>query len=254
MQILSGTDYTISDWKQLDSINNKRDPHTSYLLNESAVKALGWKPDQVIGKTLYLNFNKGIVKAVLKDFHFSPLNEPIKVIFAFRVSAYLAMQRENIRTKHSGNFKGLIKTDTYGPHRPFQYHFLDDNFNMLYHNDQQTAKIFSSFSILAISLACLGLFALAGYITVQRAREIGIRKVLGAGVMEIVILISKDFIKLIVIASVFAFPIAWLSMNSWLQGFAYRININVMVFLLAEIATTIIAFLTISFQAVRAAI
>ena len=93
----------------------------------------------------------------------------------------------------------------------------------------------------------------AGYITVQRAREIGIRKVLGAGVMEIVILISKDFIKLIVIASVFAFPIAWLSMNSWLQGFAYRININVMVFLLAEIATTIIAFLTISFQAVRAA-
>ncbi len=124
---------------------------------------------------------------------------------------------------------------------------------MLYHDEQQTAEIFSTFSTLAIFLACLGLFALAGYHTVQRAKEIGIRKVLGARVMQIVLLISKDFIKLVAIASVLAFPIAWLSMNSWLQSFAYRIKINWGVFLLAGLATTVLAFLTISFQAIRAA-
>ena len=141
----------------------------------------------------------------------------------------------------------------YVAHRPFEYHFLDDNYNMLYHNEQQTAKIFSTFSTLAIFLACLGLFALAGYISVQRAKEIGIRKVLGAEVMQIVMLISRDFVRLVAIASLIAFPVAWLSMKSWLQGFAYRIDINWWVFLAAGMVTTLIALLTIGFQAVRAA-
>jgi putative ABC transport system permease protein len=257
VRIIAGSDYSPSDWKQLDSANNNRGRHTTYMLNESAVKALGLTPDQVIGKTLYLNFNKGIVKAVVKDFHFAPLHEPIHPLVIFLDSGYSRIHQ--CYAKISGqNIPATLQAlnDTwrrYVPHRPFEFHFLDDNYNMLYHNEQQTAKIFSTFSTLAIFLACLGLFALAGYITVRRAKEIGIRKVLGAEVMQIVMLISRDFVKLVAIASLIAFPVAWLSMNSWLQSFAYRIDINWWVFLAAGLATTIIALLTISFQAIRAA-
>ncbi|HXB43915.1 MAG TPA: ABC transporter permease [Puia sp.] len=257
VEIIAGSDYSLSDWKQLDSSNNDRDRHTSYLLNESAVKALGWTPDQIIGKTLYLNFNAGIVKAVVKDFHFAPLHEPIKPLVIFLDSGYSHIYQ--CYAKISGqNIPATLQAlndswRSYVPHRPFQYHFLDDNYNMLYHSEQQTAKIFSAFSMLAIFLACLGLFALAGYTTVQRAKEIGIRKVLGAEIMQIAMLISKDFVKLVAIASLIAFPVAWLSMNSWLQSFAYRISINWWVFLAAGVATSSIALLTISFQAIRAA-
>jgi len=257
VRIIAGSDYGLPDWKQLDSSNNNRDPHSTYILNESAVKALGMMPDQIIGKTLYLNFNKGIVKAVVKDFHFAPLHEPIKPLVIFLDSAYTHIYQCYVKIsgqKIPATLQALNDTwRSYVPHRPFQYHFLDDNYSMLYHNEQQTAKIFSTFSTLAILLACLGLFALAGYITVQRAKEIGIRKVLGAKVIQIVLLISKDFAKLITAGSLIAFPVAWLSMNSWLQSFAYRININWWVFLDAGLATTIVALLTISFQAIRAA-
>jgi putative ABC transport system permease protein len=257
VRIINGNDYTLSDWKQLDSVNNNRDRHTTYMLNESAVKALGWTPDYAIGKTLYLNFNKGIVKAVVKDFHFAPLHEPIKPLVIFLDSGYTHIYQ--CYAKISGqNIPATLQAlnniwRSYVSHRPFQFHFLDDNYNMLYHNEQQTAKIFSAFSTLAILLACLGLFALAGYITAQRAKEIGIRKVLGAEVMQIVLLIVTDFIKLVAIASLIAFPVAWLSMNSWLQSFAYRINMGWWVFLAAGLATTVIALLTIGFQAIRAA-
>jgi putative ABC transport system permease protein len=257
VRIIAGSDYSLSDWKQLDSVNNDRDRHTTYILNESSVKALGWTPDQAIGKKLYLNFNEGIIKAVVKDFHFAPLHEPIKPLVIFLDSGYTHIYQ--CYAKISGqNIPATLQAlnDTwrsYVPHRPFQYHFLDDNYNMLYHNEQQTAEIFSTFSTLAIFLACLGLFALAGYITMQRAKEIGIRKVLGAEVLQIVMLIAKDFIKLVVLASVIAFPVAWISMNSWLQSFAYRVNISWWVFLVAGLTTTIVALLTISFQTIRAA-
>jgi len=226
-------------------------------LNESAVKALGLTPEQVIGKTLYLNFNKGIVKAVVNDFHFAPLHEAIKPLVIFLDSGYTRTYQCYVKISGQ-NIPATLQAlnDTwrrYVAHRPFEYHFLDDNYNMLYHNEQQTAKIFSTFSTLAIFLACLGLFALAGYITVQRAKEIGIRKVLGAEVTQIVMLISGDFVKLVAIASLIAFPVAWLSMNSWLQSFAYRVSINWWVFLAAGLATTSIALLTIGFQAMRAA-
>ena len=214
-------------------------------------------PDQVIGKTLYLNFNKGIVKAVVKDFHFAPLREPIKPLVIFLDSGYTHIYQCYARISGKNipaTLQGLNDTwRNYVPHRPFQYHFLNDNYNMLYHDERQTARIFNTFSMLAILLACLGLFALAGFITIQRAKEIGIRKVLGAEVIQIVVLISKDFIKLVAIGALIAFPVAWISMNGWLSGFAYRINVGWWVFLIAGLATTIIALLTICFQAVRAA-
>jgi len=257
VHIVAGSDYSLSDWQQSGASSTDPNRHNAYLLNESAVKALGLTPGQVIGKTLYLNFNKGTVKAVVEDFHFAPLHEPIKPLVIFLDSGYTRTYQCYVKISGQ-NIPATLQAlnDTwrrYVAHRPFEYHFLDDNYNMLYHNEQQTAKIFSTFSTLAIFLACLGLFALAGYITVQRAKEIGIRKVLGAEVMQIVMLISGDFVKLVAIAALIAFPVAWLSMNSWLQGFAYRININWWVFLAAGVVTTLIALLTIGFQAMRAA-
>ncbi|HLY68174.1 MAG TPA: ABC transporter permease [Puia sp.] len=257
ISIIAGSDYTLSDWKQLDSANINGDRHTSYMLNESAVKALGWTPGYAIGKTLYLNFNKGIVKAVVKDFHFAPLQETIKPLVIFLDSGFSHIYK--CYAKVAGQnmpsvLRGLNDTwNRYVPHRPFEFHFLDDNYTTLYHNEQQTAKIFSTFSSLAILLACLGLFALAGYISAQRAKEIGIRKVLGASVFHIVLLIAKDFINLVAIASLIAFPLAWFSMNSWLQSFAYRVNIGWWVFFAAGSVSMIIALLTIGFQAIKAA-
>jgi putative ABC transport system permease protein len=257
IQIEAGNDFSLSDWMQMYP-NNNPDPHTSYMLNESAVKALGWKPDEAIGKILYRGHHKGIVKAVVRDFHFAPLHDPIRPLVIFLDSAYTHIFQAYVRI--SGNdLPSTLKSlaDTWKeriPHRPFQFHFLDENYNVLYHNEQQTAKIFSTFSSLAIFLACLGLFALTAYTTIQRAKEIGIRKILGAGELKIVLLVAKDFMKLVTVASLIAIPVAWLFMNKWLQNFAYRINIQWWVFALAALSALLIALTTVSLQAIKAAL
>ena len=135
----------------------------------------------------------------------------------------------------------------------FSYSFLDADFNKMYNADQRTGKLFITFAVFAIFIACLGLFGLVTYAAEQRIKEIGIRKVLGASVSEIVTMISKDFVKLVLIASVIAFPVAWWMMNKWLQSFAYRINISWWVFALAGLLTIAIALITVSFQAIKAA-
>ena len=137
---------------------------------------------------------------------------------------------------------------------PFEYRFLDDDYNSLYKSEQKTAAIFSTFSTLAILLACMGLFALSAFATVQRTKEIGIRKVLGANVAGIVGLIAKDFLKLTFIAVIIASPLAWYIMNRWLQDFAYRINVQGWVFIAAGGAAILIAFITVSLQSIKAAL
>ena len=257
LHIITGSDFTQSDWLQADSVTNPSDPHTAYMLNESAVSALGWTPEQAIGRTVYRSGAKGIVKAVVRDFHYAPLHQAIGPLVIFLDAQYRHIFQTFVKVNGSdipGTLRELETTwKQRVPHRPFQYHFLDDTYNVIYHSEQQTAKIFSTFSTLAILLACLGLFALAAYSTVQRAKEIGIRKVLGAGVMQIVLLISGDFVKLVALASLIAFPVAWLTMNGWLRQFAYRINIGWWVFGAAGLAAVTIALLTIGLQAVRAA-
>ena len=138
-------------------------------------------------------------------------------------------------------------------HRPFEYHFLDDDYNALYKVENRTSQLFSFFSTTAILLACLGLFALTAFTTVQRTKEIGVRKVLGASILSVVGLLSIDFLKLVVIASIIAFPLAWWAMHSWLQDFAYRINISWLVFVAAGLSTILIALITVCLQAVKAA-
>jgi len=140
------------------------------------------------------------------------------------------------------------------PNRPFSYFFLDESFDKQYRSEERFGKLFLNFAILAIFISCLGLLGLASYSTIQRTKEIGIRKVLGASVSNIVNLLSKDFLKLVAISAVIAFPVAWFAMNKWLQDFAYRIGISWLVFLMAGITATLIALFTISFQAIKAAI
>ena len=258
MHIVSGSDFTLADWKLMDTTRGPDNWQTSYMLNESAAKAMGWTPEQAIGKIIYRSGQKGTVKAVLKDFNFTSLHDPIRPLIIFLDSNYFHIYQMYVKVADR-NLPAIIQTlgDNWKQrvsHRPFQYHFLDENFNRIYHSEKQTAGIFSTFSSLAILLACLGLFALAAYTTVQRAKEIGVRKILGAGVKEIVLLISGDFIKLVVVASLIAFPVAWFSANSWLQQFAYRISINWWVFVMAAAAAAIVALAAISSQAIKAAL
>ena len=142
----------------------------------------------------------------------------------------------------------------YLPETPFDFTFLDEKFDQLYRSEQQQGALFTIFSCIAIFIACLGLFGLSAFTITQRVKEIGVRKVLGASIPQIVIELSKDFLKLVLIATVIAFPIAWYSMSKWLLDFAFRINISWWIFLIAGIIALLIAFATISFQSIKAAL
>jgi putative ABC transport system permease protein len=146
----------------------------------------------------------------------------------------------------------VIKKDN--PSYPFTYHFVDDQFNQMFQNEQLISKLSRVFATLAIIISCLGLFGLGAYTAERRIKEIGIRKVLGASVMQVTEMLSKDFIKLVGIACLIAFPISYWAMNKWLQSFAYRINIGWWIFVVAGLAAIFIALATVSFQAIKAAI
>jgi putative ABC transport system permease protein len=234
---------------------------TAIILNEAAAKLLAFKDP--LNKPLYYmnNFQNSKdlttyhVIGVVKDFNFSTLREEITPL-----ALVYHEQNGNISFRiNTANIVGLVaqiedKWRTMAPGQPFAYSFMDDDFNNIYKSEQQTGKIFISFAAFAIFIACLGLFGLVTYASEQRTREIGIRKVLGASVSTIVSMLSKDFVKLIVIAAFIAFPVAWWAMHSWLQHFAYRISIGWWVFFIAGGVALVIALLTVSFQAIKAAI
>jgi len=255
IKILAGSDYTDADVKAMDRSNGEQNLKFTFMLNESAVKALGWTPAEAIGKTIYKG-RKGIVKAVVKDFHFKSFHNPISplVIFLDEKMAqeiFVKIDGKNIPATIQG--LGKIWRDRV-QHRPFEYHFLDEDYARLYKNEVRTAGIFTTFSSLAILLACLGLFALTAYSIVQRTKEIGIRKILGANIPSIISLLSRDFLLLVVIGIVIAAPIAWYATHKWLQDFSYRIKIEWWVFVVAGIGCLLIALVTISFQAIKAAL
>ena len=253
LKIIAGSDYNQTDVKQFDTSDGGRNLHHTYILNESAVRAFGWTPQEAIGK-MVTKGTSGPIKAVVKDFHFRSLHEPIGPLAIFLDKRMLG----TMFVKVSGNIPAALSflEKTWKEritHRPFEYHFLDEDYDALYKAEQKTAGVFTAFASIAIILACLGLFALTAYTMVQRTKEIGIRKILGATVSNILSLVSKDFIKLVVIAFVIASPIAWFATNKWLGNFAYRIPIHWWVFALAGVATLLIAFITISLQAIKTA-
>ncbi len=233
------------------------DTTQSIILNETAVKQFGYSsPDQIIGKRFDQWGRKGKVIGVMKDFHYRSLQENIKPLSM--VIQPDAEDLVNINVAAADIPKTLAAIESKWkemiPSRPFSYTFLDDTFNKQYLDEDRFEKLFFNFAILAIFISCLGLLGLASYSTIQRTKEIGIRKVLGASVSGITSLLSKDFIKLVLIALLIASPIAWFGMHTWLQGFAYRINIGWWVFILAGILAILIALLTVSFQAIKAAL
>jgi len=223
------------------------------MLNESAVKTLGWTPQQAIGKTVTKG-NPGIVRAVVKDFHFSSMHEAIGPLILFQDTQWISRMYIKLSGKDLPGAIARLQSiwKEYAPHHPFEYHFLDEDYNTLYKTETRTGQLFGAFAVTAILLACLGLFALAAFTTAQRTKEIGIRKVLGASLTSLAGMLSKDFLKLVAIASLIALPLSWWAMNKWLQDFVYHITLSWWMFAAVILLALLIALVTVSFQAVRA--
>jgi putative ABC transport system permease protein len=255
IHIIAGEDFTEQDVKDVQK-DEQSERKYHYILNESAAKALGWSPEEAIGKRMFLgNQRPGIVKAVVKDFHFASLHNPIKPLVLFNEDWAGTMLVKVSGNNLAGTIKFLEKQwKTVAPHRPFEYHFLDEDYNKLYSEELRLGKVLNIFTGIALVLACLGLFGLSAYSIQQRKKEIGIRKVLGASFPNVVSLLSKDFIGLVVIAMIIAFPVAGWIMHRWLEDFAYRIPISWWMYAVAGIAALVITLITISFQAVKAAV
>jgi putative ABC transport system permease protein len=231
------------------------------VLNEAAVKYLGW--ENPLGKTItYPGGNNGKfqVIGVIKDFNFLTLRSPITPFALFHEASNTYQSSSSTivvridRNDISVTIR-LLESEwkAVSPATPFEYEFLDKSLESQYEAEHRFGQVFLVFSLLTIFIACIGLLGLVSFSTEQRTKEIGVRKVLGASVSGIVGLLSKEFMKLILIANVFAWPIAYFAMNRWLEDFAYRVEIGWWVFALSGGLALVIALLTMSFQAVRAA-
>ena len=229
----------------------------AYLVNETAAKRMGYTPTTALGKRVKFWGTDGIIIGVLRDFHFRPLRVGIEPFIArFRPKDFYF----NLLVKtRPGNVSRTIAniTNAYkklDPDNPISYGFVNQDLDAQYQAEQRVARIIGCFAILTILVSCLGLFSLAAFTAEQRTKEIGVRKVLGANVVSIVTLLSKDFLKLVLIAIIIASPIAYWAMNRWLQDFAYKITIEWWVFVLAGVLATSVALLTVSFQSIKAAL
>lgn len=233
------------------------DSTQAMIINEEAVKLLGYNdPQNAIGARFKQWGREGQVIGVIKNFHFNSLHDNIDPL-----TMRMEQTRNDLITVKlaPNNIKETIGEieklwGSFLPEQPFDYFFLDDSFNEQYESEERFGNLFLYFASLAILISCLGLLGLAAYSTLQRRREIGIRKVIGASVSEIVNLLSKDFLKLVMIAFAIASPIAWYVMYNWLQDFAFRIDIKWWMFLLSGGSAILIAILTVSFHAVKASL
>ena len=254
LQLIAGNDLSLQDMKDADMPNDSGKVF-HFILNVSAAKQLGWTPDQAIGKKMFLGDRSGYVRGVVKDFHFESLHEPIKAVVLFPEARgkSLLVKLGNAHIPETLSFLES-KWKTLVTHRPFEFHFLNEDFNRLYESERRLGTVLNIFSGIAITLACLGLLGLSSYTAKQRQKEIGIRKVLGAGIHQILSLLTVNFVKLIMIAVLIASPLAWMVMNWWLQGFAYHTAVPWWIFIVTGIAVIAIAFIAVSFQVLRAAI
>ncbi|HRH48315.1 MAG TPA: ABC transporter permease [Panacibacter sp.] len=255
MQLVAGRDFQQSDFAMMDTTNNSADYHLPYIINETLAKKIGWTAEQSIGRNIE-NRATGPVVGVVKDFNFSSLHEPVGPLVMFLGRDF---SRDFMVRINGSDVEGTVArlellwkqriTD-----RPFSYHFLDDDYTKLYLAEQRTSLLFSVAAALAIILACLGLFGLAAFTTIQRTKEIGIRRVLGANLGSITLLVAKSFLQLVGIAVLIAAPLAWWAGNKWLQDFAFRIPVQVYVFVVTAIVTVLIALVTVSYHSLKAAL
>lgn len=238
------------------SLEHPTDSTQAYLLNEAAVSVLGWSLQEAIGKS----FRGGQVIGVVRDFHFQPMDLNIEPQFTMlRVEANNSANFGNVTMKVKAedlentlaHIESVFKT--IAPHLPMSYNFLDESLDQLYASEQRLGQAFNLFTMLALLIAAIGLFGLVSHSVIQRTKEIGIRKVLGASATSIVQLLSRDFLLLVLISTVIATPLAWYLMQKWLQGFAYRIELQWWLFLLAGCVVIMVAMATVSLQSLKAA-
>jgi putative ABC transport system permease protein len=229
---------------------------SAVLINEAAVNALGWNKTDPIGKTIVRSGRKAYtVVGVVKDFNYTSAKQSVAPLMMLPVHRHGSIIVKIKATEISNLIADIKKHwDEYKASGPFSYYFVDEQFASLYSAEQRTGQIFTSFAVIAVIIASLGLFGLAAFMIKLRVKEIGIRKVLGASSGNITAMLSTDFLKLVFIAIVISFPVTWFAMHQWLQDFAYRINIQWWVFVLAGFIALSIALITISFQSIKAAI
>jgi len=233
---------------------------SAVLVNESAARILGWVDvdGQELERPSSGSPNHSVI-GIVKDFHFESLHHEIAPLVIHFHADYFSRARYmyvRLRPENISETIAFLKTNwiTYAPDAPFEYSFLDQDFDNLYQAEQRTGTTFGAFSMLGILIACLGLFGLATFTAEQRTKEIGVRKVLGASVSSIVLLLIKDFARLVGIAFVLAVPLSYLVMSKWLEGFAYRISISWQILVIAGLIAFFIALLTVSYQTIRAAV
>jgi putative ABC transport system permease protein len=229
----------------------------SVIVNEAAVRDLGFGNSDPIGKTIIRSGQRHFnIVGVVKDFNYTSAKQRIAPLMMLATQYNAGSLIVRIKTTDVHQLINDIKNQWagYNAPAPFSYSFLDDQFASLYNTEQRTGRIFTSFSIIAIIIASLGLFGLVAFMVRQRVKEIGIRKVLGASTGSITAMLSKEFLQLILIAALISYPVTWYAMNKWLQDFAYRINIQWWVFVLAGCIALLVAAITISFQSVKAAL
>jgi len=228
------------------------------IINEEAARQLGW--DHPLGRTFKYEKSDVHVIGVVKDFHFYSLHSKIpRMGFLFtgennlKDGDYFAVRTRSAEIRKVLDYVGSA-WDSFSPPLPLNYSFLDEDYANLYAAEQRTTKVVGVFSGLAIAISCLGLFGLASFMTERRKKEIGIRKVLGARVDEIVFLLGKEFLRWVLIANIIAWPAAFYVTRRWLQNFAYRTEIDVWPFILSAAAVLIIAAVTLSYQSIAAAL
>jgi putative ABC transport system permease protein len=230
---------------------------TALIINEAAVEKFGWA--DAVGKTIIEPDPEGPgvaqVIGVMKDFHFESLHDEIRpaLLRLGTVPRFIAVRISG------GDIPGTLahlgeRWSELAPNQPFEYTFLDEDFDRLYRTDQRVGKIFGTFSVLGILVACLGLFGLASFSAEQRTKEIGIRKTLGASISNIILLLSKEFTTLVVISFLIASPLAYFAMSKWLQNFAYRTDIGILTFIAAGGLALLVAWFTVSYQSIKAAL
>ena len=232
---------------------------SAFLINEAAAKILGFKnPEDAIGKNFGYGGRRGKLIGVFNDFHFESLHQkitPLVLLVPRTANSYASISIKITGSNITGALDRIATTwRNFLPESPYQFTFLDENFGRLYEAEERQKTLLIIFASLAIFIACLGLFGLSAFAILQRIKEIGIRKVLGADVPTIVALLSKDFLKLVLFAAIPSFVVSWYFMNKWLEDFAYRVSMPWWMFLTAGLLAAVIALVTISFQAIRAAL
>ncbi|HEX5153752.1 MAG TPA: ABC transporter permease [Parafilimonas sp.] len=249
IQLLAGRNFDPTKIKRENTVNE-------FIVNEAFLQHYNLKPKDVLNKEVLLGLTgKGTIVGVMKDFHTSSLHDRIEPVVLFNNPRYFGSVLVHVAPNAlPGVLSGMQKTwQGYVPARPFNFSFLDGEYDAMYRTEQKLGVLMSIFCGMAILITCLGLLGLMTFIVANRTKEIGIRKVLGASVVNITAMLSKDFLKLVAIAVLIASPVAWYFMHNWLQDFAYRINISWIVFVITGIAALLIAFITISFQSIKAA-